>query len=218
MNPEEVALLPHIVTAAFAVTLLATPLASPASQQAPASAPAPAPARAPISWRIDTNHSELSFEVRHLVSRVRGTFRQWNGNVTADPANWESGQVAVTIQANSIDTNNEKRDSDLRSSSFFAVDSFPTIAFRSERVETNGKEIKIHGTLTMRGVSKPVVLSGEALGIVPERGGKRRAGFEASTTINRLDYGITWNRVAEGGGAVLADDVKIEVVVALVEQ
>jgi polyisoprenoid-binding protein YceI len=203
--------LSQLVTVSLAAAALLAP--TPEAPRAQTAKPAGA-----ATWRIDVNHSELGFEVRHLVSRVRGTFNKWSGTVVADPSNWTSGRVEVTIDASTIDTNNERRDSDLRSSNFFAVDSFPTISFVSSRVEQSGDDITLHGTLTMRGVAKPVALKGKALGVVPDRNGKRRAGFEAEATINRLDYGITWNRVAEGGGAVLADDVKIEVVVALVEQ
>lgn len=199
-----------VATSLLASTLLA-PL--PARFATPALTPAD-----PVAWRIDVNHSELTFEVRHIVSRVRGTFKQWSGNVVADPANWGTGQVDVTIQTASIDTNNDRRDADLRSSNFFSADSFPTITFRSTRVEATGSDIRISGTLTMRGISKPVVLTGQLIGITQGASGKRRAGFEASTTINRLDYGITWNRAAEGGGVVLGDDVRIEVVIAMVEQ
>ncbi|HEU4563858.1 MAG TPA: YceI family protein [Gemmatimonadaceae bacterium] len=202
----------QLVAASMLGSTLLAPLPAPSAVTRPSAAPDP------VSWKIDVNHSELTFEIRHLVSRVRGTFKQWSGNVVADPTNWGTGQVDVTIQTSSIDTNNDRRDADLRSSNFFAADSFPTIIFRSSAVEAKGSDIRIAGTLTMRGVSKPVVLTGQLIGMTQGANGKRRAGFEASTTVNRLDYGITWNRAAEGGGVVLGDEVKIQVVIAMVEQ
>jgi polyisoprenoid-binding protein YceI len=208
--------LSHLIAASVALALGAGRAAPAADSAPPLRAAAAAPA--PVTWRIDANHSELSFEIRHLVSRVRGSFKEWGGTVVADPADWRSGQVEVEIRTASVTTNHDRRDNDLRSSNFFAADSFPAITFRSTRVEMQGSDITIHGTLTMRGVSKPVVLAGEVVGTMPGPRGKRRAGFEASTTINRLDYGITWNRAVEGGGVLLGDEVKVTAVIAMVEQ
>jgi polyisoprenoid-binding protein YceI len=186
----------------------------------PAAAPAPAvhaPAAAPVQWEIDTSHSELTFRVRHLVSRVRGRFNQFGGTIVADPANLAGGSVNVTVQTASIDTNNERRDTHLRSADFFDAATHPTITFRSTRVEVSGNELKVHGNLTMRGVTKPVVLEGQMLevGGAP---GRRRIGFEATTTVNRMDYGVAWNRAAEGGGVVLGDEVQISIAVEAVEK
>ena len=184
-----------------------------------ATAPIEAPVeRDAVTWRIDTTHSELSFRVRHLVSRVRGGFNRWGGTIVADPANLAGGSVTVEIETASIDTNNERRDNHLRTSDFFLADSFPTITFRSTRIERSGDAAKIHGTLTMRGVTKPVVLEGELLGATKTAQGKNRIGFEASTTIDRLDYGVAWNRAAEGGGVTLGDEVTITMTVAAVQQ
>lgn len=200
----------------FASLLLAPALllggAAPAS--APAAEPVPA---APITWQIDASHSEVSFRIRHLVSRVRGGFNDFSGSIVADPANLSTGTVQVEIKTASIDTNNERRDNHLRSGDFFDAPTHPTITFRSTRVEANGRDLKVHGNLTMRGVTRPVVLEGRMLD-VGGVAGKRRIGFEASTTINRMDYGVTWNRAAEGGGAVLGDDVEITLNVEAVEQ
>ena len=179
--------------------------------------PAPAPAAAPVTWQIDASHSEVTFRVRHLVSRVRGGFNDFTGNIVADPANLGAGSVQVEIKTASIDTNNERRDTHLRSADFFDAATHPTITFRSTRVEANGRNLKVHGNLTMRGVTKPVVLEGQMLE-VGGVAGKRRIGFEASTTINRMDYGVTWNRAAEGGGAVLGDEVQITLNIEAIEQ
>jgi polyisoprenoid-binding protein YceI len=171
----------------------------------------PAPHKAaPSVWNIDKGHSVVSFQIRHFVSKVRGSFTDFKGTITADPDAWQNGQIDVTINTASINTNSERRDADLKSSNFFAVDSFPTITFKSTKIDRTGDDAKIHGTLTMRGISKDVVLDGHFNGLQKSAQGDR-AGFDATLTINRLDYGIKWNRAAEGGGVMLGDDVKIEI-------
>ena len=183
---------------------------------APATPPSTAPTTPmdPNAWRIDAGHSDLSFSIRHFVSRVRGGFGQWSGTIIADTTNLGRGSVEVTIQAASIDTQNENRDRDLRSVNFFEVEKYPTISFRSTKVEGTAEDLVVTGDLTIRGVTKPVVLKGRYLGQTVDTRGARRIGFEATTTINRLDYGVSWNRVAEGGGAMLGDEVRIDIVVA----
>ena len=168
----------------------------------------------PSLWRIDKSHSELTFQIRHFMGRVRGTFRDWSGTIlVADPSKWEDGSVEVVIKTASIFTDHEKRDEDLRSSSFFAADSFPTITFQSTRIERAGDAAKIHGSLTMRGVTRPVVLEGKFLGLRQFPNDVERVGFEATTTINRLDFGVSWNRLVEGAGMTLGDDVKVDVTI-----
>ena len=166
------------------------------------------------TYRIDVSHSRLVFKIRHFVSKVEGRFDRWNGSILTDPTDFSKGSVNVSIETASINTNNESRDRDLRSGNFFAADSFPALTFVSTRVELKGTAIKIFGDLTMRGISKPVILEGEYLGRQGAIGPGERIGFEASTKVNRLDWGLTWNRLAEGGGAMLGDDVTIEMTVA----
>ena len=177
-------------------------------------APAEAP---PVTWRIDQSHSDISFRIRHLVSRVRGTFNDWSGTIVADPQNLAGGSVQVEIKTASIDTNNERRDTHLRSADFFDAEKHPTITFRSTRVQTRGRRITVTGNLTMHGITRPVVLTGEAAAPAGAAG-KRRIGFEATTTINRKDFDVTWNRAAEGGGVVLGDEVEITINIEAVEQ
>lgn len=196
----------------FAAALAAVPAPSP---RVPGAAVA---ARPPATWRIDVTHSELTFRIRHLVSRVRGTFRQWAGTITADSANWDHGSVQVTIQTASIFTDNERRDNHLRSPDFFAADSFPTITYQSIRVTRSGNDLRIEGNLTLRGVTRPVVLSGQFTGVMPTAQGGSRAGFQATTRINRLDFGVAYNRVVEGGGVLLGDDVDIEIAIEAIRQ
>lgn len=180
------------------------------AQAAPETAPA-APVD-PNAWVIDAGHSELSFRIRHFVSRVRGTFGKWQGSLIADPTNLAAGSVEVTIDAASIDTQNEGRDNDLRSANFFEVEKYPTITFKSTKVAVTGENIEITGDLTMHGVTKPVVLKGRYNGMAKNQRGGDILGFEASATINRLEWGITWNRMVEGM-ARLGDDVEISIAV-----
>jgi polyisoprenoid-binding protein YceI len=177
----------------------------------PAAGPAPAASPVPLAatWTIDPVHSDISFRIRHFVSKVRGTFTDWDGTITGDPADWSTGSVEVYIRTASVSTRNDRRDNDLRSARFFAADSFPEITFRSIRVEVTGSDISITGDLTMRGVTRSVVLKGEYLGLAPGKDGADKIGFEAAVTINRQDYGVSYNRVVEGGGTLLGDDVEI---------
>ena len=173
----------------------------------------------PVTWTIDTVHSEVSFRIRHLVSKVPGTFTSWHGTIVADPTNWNGGSVDVRIAAGSITTKNEKRDAHLRSADFFAADSFPEITFKSRSVEVTGSAITVAGDLTMRGVTKPVVLTGEFGGITgPPEPRKQRIGFSVATKLNRLDYGVKYNRAVEGGGMLLGDDVDITINIEAVRQ
>lgn len=126
--------------------------------------------------------------------------------------------MEVTIQTGSIDTNNERRDTHLRSADFFDAANHPAITFRSRKVEVRGEKIRVAGDLTIRDVTRPVVLAGELVGAGPDAQGKQRIGFEASTTINRHDFGVSWNNAVESGGLLLGDDVEISMVVAAVQQ
>ena len=172
----------------------------------------------PAVWQIDAGHSDISFRIRHFMSRVRGTFNQWEGTITADTSRWDAASVNVSIQTASIDTRHDRRDSDLRSDNFFDAANHPSIIFQSTRVEAQGNELRIHGNLTIRGVTRPVVLEGRFLGSSSSPQGGARIGFEASTTINRTDFGVTWNRVVEGGGVMLGDEVEIDLAVEAVRQ
>jgi polyisoprenoid-binding protein YceI len=169
------------------------------------------------AWKIDVAHSELSFTIRHMVSKVRGQFDEWTGSIVADPADWSSASVHVVAQTSSINTNNERRDADLRSENHFDADRNPTVTFESTKVtRLPGDSVAVAGNLTIHGITRPIVLRGHLTAITGTPG-KRRAGFEAETTINRQDYNMTWNRIVEGT-AMLGDDVKVEIAIAAVEQ
>ena len=201
----------------LAAVLAAAPAPTP-RPPVPAATPRAARALPPATWRIDVTHSELTFRIRHLVSRVRGTFRQWSGTLTSDSTDWGTGAVQVTIQTASIFTDNDRRDNHLRSPDFFAADSFPSITFQSTRVTRTGDDLRIEGNLTIRGVTRPVVLTGAFTGFTRSAQGEQRVGFQASARINRLDYGVAWNRAVDGGGVLLGDDVTIEIAIEAVRQ
>lgn len=171
----------------------------------------------PATYKIDPVHSEVSFRVRHLVGRVFGTFTDWEGTVVVDPANLTGIDVDVTIRTASIETFNDQRDDHLRTPDFFAVEEFPTMTFKSTRAVQNGDKLAIHGDLTIRGTTKPVVLDARYLGQGPDPWGGERIGFVASTTINRHDFGVSFNQVVDGTG-VIGDEVEIEIAIEAVRQ
>lgn len=175
------------------------------------------PDYAPGTWRLDASHSELSFTVRHLmISKVRGFFRSFDVTVVTgeDPADTT---VEATIDVASVDTNNEGRDGHLRTSDFFLVDEYPTATFRSTAVTGTPQSFTVTGDLTLRGVTQQVVLAGELDGVLA--GGDRTvAAVTATTTINRLDFGVNWNAALEAGGMTLGDEVALTLSLQLVKQ
>ena len=195
------------------------PLASTRAVSAPPTAAKPAAraAAAPATYQIDAAHSELTFRIRHLLGRVPGTFSQWSGTIVVDSVTPANSVVDVAIRTASIDTKNEKRDAHLRSPDFFAADSFPTITFKSRKVALQGSRLTVLGDLTIRGRTKPVTLAGEYAGTFKDAMGGARTAFTATTTIDRNDFGVAWNRAVETG-AMLGDDVTIEIAIEAVKQ
>ena len=184
-----------------------------------AQAPAAAPAAGPNSWNIDTSHSQAGFAVKHMmVSTVRGSFGKTEGTITFDGKDVSSIKADVTIDATTITTNNEKRDTHLKSPDFFDVAKFPTITFKSKRAEAAGAgKFKLIGDLTLRGVTKEVTLDvdGPSQALVAQ--GRTRVGATATTKINRQDYGVSWSRSLDGGGVVVSDEVAITLELELVK-
>lgn len=174
--------------------------------------PTPMPASAaPITWKVDPVHSDLQFKIRHLVSKVTGTVKDWSGTIVVDPAAMSGGSVEFSANMATIDTRNERRDGHLKSAEFFEVEKYPTITFKSTKVVAKGNDLKITGDLTIKGVTKSITLDAEFLGTTgPAEAGKQKAGFHASARINRLDFGVSWNRAVEGGGVTLGDDVDLD--------
>ena len=161
------------------------------------------------TFNIDKGHSELTFRIRHIMSRVSGTFTEWKGTIAGNPADWSGGSTEIIIQTTSIDTRLEKRDTHLRSDDFFDAANHPEITFKSTSVVVAGNAVTLVGNLTIRGVTKPVTLSGEYLGTTGE-GMKQRIGFHVTGKINRMDYGVAWNRNLETGGMLLGDEVELD--------
>jgi polyisoprenoid-binding protein YceI len=182
--------------------------------------PAPAPDRS--TWKIDVTHSQLSFSIRHLLSQVRGKFAQWEGTVLADPKDWNNASITVTVQVGSISTSdedggNEERDNDLHNPDWFDTDKFPTMTFVSTKVVRKGDSVNVFGKLTMHGVTKPLVLAGKLTGMKKMSNGKYQAAFNATATLNRTDYGMIWNRVADKG-VLVGNDVNIDIRAVMEQQ
>lgn len=162
-----------------------------------------------VKYDLDVEHTAITFRVRHFFSKVPGRFAKFSGTLMIDEENFANSSVKVEIEAASIDTNEEARDRHLRSDAFFDVENHPTITFESTRIRLRGDtKLFIDGNLTIRGITKPVTLDGEILGF-GEMYSVRRGAFEASVTIDRKDFNVSWNDVLEGGGAVLGNDVEI---------
>ncbi|MDV7086815.1 YceI family protein [Rhodococcus opacus] len=160
------------------------------------------------TWAIDTVHSTVGFSVRHLmVSKVRGTFNDFTGAITVA----EDGTAAVTaeIQVASIDTKNTDRDAHIKSADFFDAEQYPTATFTSTAVRAKGDDYVVEGEFTLHGVTRPVELLLEFNGVNPGMGNGPVAGFEATTVLNRKDFGITIDMPLEGGGAVVGDKITI---------
>lgn len=170
------------------------------------------------TWTLDPAHSELGFVVRHLmISKVKGFFRDFEVTVTVpeDPA---QASIDVSINVASVDTNNEMRDGHLRTGDFFLVEEHPAATFRATKISGTPEALTIDGDLTVRGVTKPVTLTGEFNGVVTDAGGTTKAVANVSTTINRLDFGVNWNAALEAGGMTLADEVTINADLQLAKQ
>ena len=173
---------------------------------------AASPSFAAETFVIDKGHSEVGFQIRHMMAKVRGRFTDFDGKIVADRAKPEASSVELTIQATSIDTANPNRDKDLRSADFFDVEKYPTITFKSTSIKAKGKDAyDVTGTLTMRGVSKEVTLPVAFLGIRKNMRGQDAAGFETAVTLNRKDFGITWNKALDAGGVLLGDEVYVSI-------
>ncbi len=174
-----------------------------------------------MTWAIDATHSQATFSVRHLmVSTVRGQFNVLSGQLHIDEEHPENSWVEAEVDPASIDTRDERRDAHLRSADFFDVEKFPKITFKSTKVEhVGGQEYKVTGDLTIHGVTRSVTFDAEYAGQLPKDPyGLRRAGLAAKATINRKDFGLTWNMALETGGVAVSDKVNIEIDLAAVQQ
>ena len=164
-----------------------------------------------VQYEIDPVHSSAQFSVRHMmVSNVRGEFAKVTGTVVYDPKNPKASSVEATIDATSINTHEHKRDDQLKSPDFFDVAKYPTLTFKSTKVEPAGEyKLRVTGDLTIHGVTKQVVLDVDGPNPEVKMGGDVKTGASATTTIDRRDFGLTWNRVLEGGGLVVGNAINI---------
>ena len=171
------------------------------------------------AWSIDNAHSQVGFAVKHLmISTVRGRFGTVSGTVEFPEGDYHDARADVTIDAASIDTREAKRDAHLRSADFFDVEKFPALTFKSRRVQAiNGDTFQLVGDLTIKDVTREVVFDVEVEGFQKDPWGNRKAGFSASTRVNRRDFGLTWNQALETGGLLVGDEIKISLDVQLLQ-
>lgn len=165
------------------------------------------------TWQLDPAHSEVQFRVRHLlVSNLTGQFKTFSSLVTTEaPEDFTKANIEFTVETNSVDTGMEMRDNHLRSEEFFAADKFPALHFKGNAVKSLGDDqYQLDGDLTIRDVTKPVSLNVEFGGITKDPYGNTKAGFEVTGKIKRKEFGLTWDALTEAGGAVVADEVKIQ--------
>lgn len=171
------------------------------------------------TWNVDTTHSSIHFSVRHMMfAKVRGRFAGWSGTLQLDLEDLRRSQIQVEIDADSIDTGVADRDNHLRSADFLNVERYPKLAFRSTRIERVGSDrFRIHGDLTLRDVTREVVLEAELGGQAKDPWGNQRVAFTAATTLDRRDFGLAWNQVLEAGGVLVGERIDVELEVQAVQ-
>lgn len=171
------------------------------------------------TWVIDPTHSTAGFVVRHLVSKVRGHFQEFEGKIVGDPEDLTSARAEFSAKLTSVNTNQPDRDNHLRTSDFFDVEHYPTMTFQSSRIEMTAEgTYAVYGNLTLRGVTKEVPVTVEYLGTGSDPWGGTRAGFECRARINRKDFGVNWNQVLEAGGMMVGDNVDIHLELETIKQ
>lgn len=173
-----------------------------------------------IKWKIDPAHSEIQFKVKHLmITTVTGYFKTFDCTVETETDDFNSTtNVIFTADVSSIDTNNEQRDTHLKSEEFFDMDKYGQVLFTGTRFETLQSEATLQGNLTIRGVTKPITLNVDLGGTVVDPYGQRKAGFTITGKISRKEYGLTWNAVTEAGSVVVGDEIKINAEIQLIRQ
>jgi len=171
------------------------------------------------TYKVDLDHSTVGFKVRHLLSWVHGSFRQFEGNFSYDASDPLSWKAEAVVQAASIDTNVPQRDKHLQSKDFFDVENFLNLSFKSTTItDVSGGKAKLHGILKIHGIEKEVVFDLEMLGEVTDPWGNQTASFSATTTINRKDFGLTWNQAVETGQLLVGEEIKIELEITGVKE
>lgn len=169
-----------------------------------------APALRAETYDIDASHSNVGFRIRHLVAKTSGRFTKFSGTIDFTPGKPETWKVTADIDPASINTDNEKRDGHLRNPDFFDVEKYPKMAFKSTKVtDVKGDAAKLHGELTMHGVTKPVVLDLEIGGTTKDPWGNAKAGFTARGKVNRKEFGMVWNKALDAGSVMLGEEVEV---------
>lgn len=173
-----------------------------------------------MSWKIDPSHSEIQLSVRHMmISKVRGRFESFDGQVDFDEENPTASSVDVTIDAGSINTRDGQRDGHLKSADFLNAEAYPVLRFKSNRVEVVGeKKGRIYGELTIRDISREVVLDAEFTGKAKSPWGTTSAGFSATTSFDRTEWGLGWNQALETGGILVGNKVDVSIELELVQE
>ncbi len=173
-----------------------------------------------VSWKLDPMHSEIQFKVKHLmITTITGYFKTFDVEAQADESFKSASNVVFTADVNSIDTNNEQRDTHLKSADFFDAGNHGQIKFEATKYEqASGNEYTLHGNLTIRGNTKPVTVKVEFAGIVVDPYGQTKAGFTVEGKISRKEFGLTWSAVTEAGNVVVSDDIRIQGEIQLVKQ
>lgn len=172
------------------------------------------------NWKIDPAHSEIQFKVKHLmITTVTGYFRKFDLEVETETEKFDTAtRIEFSADINSIDTNNEQRDTHLKSADFFHAEEHGSLRFSGKKYEANGDTAKLHGDLTIRSTTKPVTLNVEYAGIVVDPYGQTKAGFTVDGKVSRKEFGLLWNAVTEAGSVVVSDEIKIHAEVQLVKQ
>jgi len=173
-----------------------------------------------ITWKIDPAHSEIQFKVKHLmITTVTGYFRKFDLEVVTGNEDFTTAsKIEFTADINSIDTNNEQRDTHLKSADFFDAANHSQLRFVGKKYEAHGDEAKLHGDLTIRETTKPITLNVEFGGVVVDPYGQTKAGFTVSGKVSRKEFGLLWNAVTEAGQIVVSDDIRIHAEVQLIKQ
>ena len=173
-----------------------------------------------IKWALDSTHSELMFKVRHMmITNVKGEFRKFDASILTDGSDFTTSSIDVTIDASSIFTNDDNRESHLKSADFFDVEKYPTLSFQGQSFKkVDDDEYKLKGILTIKDVSKEIALDVEFGGINKDPWGNEKAGFSVKGSINRKDFGLNWNAALETGGVLVSEEVLITAEVQFVTQ
>jgi polyisoprenoid-binding protein YceI len=201
-----------VITASLVAVFVAGPGSAKAQTVTDASLGSP---RTETRWVVDMVHSQVDFRVRHLVGRVRGTFTKWYAVLSTEQSGWDVGNVNVSVETASLSTGNSYRDEDLRSDRFFAVKRFPKMTFQGSGFAVTDSTVSVNGLLTIKGHSKPVVLTGQYRGIAKDAEGRERIAFEVGTVVDRRDFGIDWNEDV-AGTSLIGNEVEVTVAIEAV--